>query len=176
MFYADHIDVAGQRVNKGETKIIQLSTPHTEVLWLCGLSEASTTWSTPANQLKVTFQSDGTIHWEIYTCAACHSVDSTSGKCNSTDSITVAGQQVNKGERKTIQLSTAQTGLKWFCGSSEERTAWGTLANQLKVSFQIDGTIEWDIFECVQSGANSRSVHIGLSAQITFCLVLAVFY
>lgn len=160
-------------MNKGETKIIQLSPEQTELKWFCGSSKERTAWSTPANQLKVSYQSDGTIHWDIYKCGACESVDSTSEKCRSADYITVTGQRVNKGEKKTITLTDLRTEVKWFCASSEERTAWSTPANWLQISYQSDGTIEWNIFKCVQSGVNS--VHIGLATLIMFCLI-SIFY
>ena len=55
----------------------------------------------------------------------CKTVDTTSDKCRSADYITVDGQRVKKGEVKTIQLTSQLKEIKWFCGSSEERTAWG---------------------------------------------------
>lgn len=78
----------------------------------------------------------------------CITVETTSDKCRSADYITVDGQRVNKGEVKTIQLTSQLTEINWFCGSSKERTAWGEPANQLDISYQNDGTIQWNIKRC----------------------------
>ncbi|KAJ7339339.1 hypothetical protein OS493_005732 [Desmophyllum pertusum] len=167
---ADHITVNGQRVNKGDSnKIIQLAGLQTE---------ERTAWSTPANQLQISYQSDGTIQWDV--CAptptpapACESVESTSDKCRSADHITVNGQRVNKGDsNKIIQLAGLQTEVRWFCGSSQERTAWSTPANQLKITYEGDGTIQWNIYKCVQSAGNF--VRVGPADLVMICLIAIV--
>ena len=179
---ADYITVNGQRVNKGDSnKIIQLAVLQTEVRWFCGSSQERTAWSTPANQLQISYQSDGTIQWDIKKCApttttpapACESVESTSDKCRSADHITVNGQRVNKGDsNKIIQLAGLQTEVRWFCGSSQERTAWSTPANQLKITYEGDGTIQWNIYKCVQSAGNF--VRVGPADLVMICLIAIV--
>ena len=63
-------------------------------------------------------------------------VEFTFDKCRSVSYITILGQEVNKGETKSIQLpSSSEREVRWYCGSSEERTAWNTPANQLRVMY-----------------------------------------
>lgn len=67
---ADYIEILNQKVYKGETKRIQLpGESETQVRWNCGSSEERTAWDTGANQLRIKYQSDGSIRWGIYKCA-----------------------------------------------------------------------------------------------------------
>ena len=60
---------AGRSVIKGGGKTqINLQYPVREIHWYCGSSRERTAWGQLANRLDVTFQSDGTILWEVYVC------------------------------------------------------------------------------------------------------------
>ena len=76
--------------------------------------------------------------------------------------ITVASQRVDKGVvNKVIQLPGLQKEIRWYCGSSEERTAWDKPANQLRVKYEGDGTIHWNNYKCVHCGAGLACVADG---------------
>ena len=62
----------------------------------------------------------------------CDLVENTSDKCRTADYIVVEEQRVYKDTTKGIKLPGMQTEVRWLYGSSQERTAWNTPANQLE--------------------------------------------
>lgn len=101
----------------------------------------------------------------------CEAVEFTSDKCRSADHITVLGQRVNKGETKRIKLpSDSEKQVRWYCGSSEERTAWDKPANQLRVMYQNDGSIRWSIYKCADlSGPKEAGLNCAVPETTEFC-------
>ncbi|KAJ7339338.1 hypothetical protein OS493_005731 [Desmophyllum pertusum] len=100
----------------------------------------------------------------------CQEVEYTSDKCRSADRITVAGQTVYKGETKRIQLPGEQKQVRWYCGSSEERTAWNTPANQLRVMYQSDGSVRWSVYKCADlSGPKKAGLKCAVPETTEFC-------
>ena len=65
----------------------------------------------------------------------CTLVENTSDKCRSANYIKILEQEVHKGTEKRIKLPGRQREIRWLCGSSEERTAWDTPANQLRIPY-----------------------------------------
>ena len=101
----------------------------------------------------------------------CEYVDFTSDKCRSAGTITVAGQRVHKGEaNKRIQLPGSQTETPWLCGSTKERVAWGKPANQLRVNYLRDGTIQWELYNCGDlSGPKKAGENCAVPETTEFC-------
>ena len=102
----------------------------------------------------------------------CDAVEFTSDKCRSEDYISVLGQKVNKGEEKRIKLpGDSETEIRWYCGSSEERTAWNTPANQVRVKYQTDdGSIRWSIYKCADlSGPKKAGENCAVPETTEFC-------
>lgn len=91
----------------------------------------------------------------------CSLVESTTDRCRSANSIKILEQEVPKGTEKTIKLPGKQREVRWLCGSSEERTAWNTPANQLRITYQSDGTIRWEVYNCPEiNGVNSNELSV----------------
>ena len=65
----------------------------------------------------------------------CTLVENTSDKCHSANYIKILEQEVHKGMERRIKLPGRQREIRWLCGSSEERTAWDTPANQLRIPY-----------------------------------------
>ncbi|KAL9988438.1 hypothetical protein ACROYT_G002883 [Oculina patagonica] len=101
----------------------------------------------------------------------CEAVEFTSDKCRSADYITVLNQRVHKGETKRIKLpSDSETQIRWYCGSSEERTAWNKPANQVRVMYQNDGSIRWSIYKCADlSGPKKAGENCAVPETTEFC-------
>lgn len=78
----------------------------------------------------------------------CTLVENTSDKCHSANYIKILEQEVHKGMEKRIKLPGRQREIRWLCGSLEERTAWDTPANQLRITYQSDGTVRWSVYDC----------------------------
>ena len=87
----------------------------------------------------------------------CHRVEYTTDRCRSENYIRVAGVTITKGTRdRRVALSSSQTETEWFCGNTKERVAWGTNANNLRVTYLSDGEIQWtvsniDVLSCLYS-------------------------
>jgi len=108
----------------------------------------------------------------------CKFIEFTSDKCRSAGYITVADQKVYKQKggqpeaevSKRIQLPGLQREVRWFCGSSAERTAWGTPANQLRVFYRSDGTIQWRVYKCDDlSGPKKAGENCAVPETTEFC-------
>ena len=52
-----------------ESKRITLPGRQTEIFWTCGGTKERTAWGKEANQLRVKYFKDGSIHWAAYLCA-----------------------------------------------------------------------------------------------------------
>lgn len=86
------------------------------------------------------------------TSAACTYLEYTSEMCRSAGGIWFdypASKWVPKGTSAQINLQTFAHQIYWYCGSSRERTAWGTMANRLNVDFQNDGRIDFRVYKCI---------------------------
>lgn len=89
--------------------------------------------------------------------AGCEEVEHTTDKCRSAVYIKVllpnsGFQNVLMGAGKTqIDLPYSTSEIFWYCGSSEERTAWEKMPNaiRLDISFEYD-TIDWRIYKCTR--------------------------
>ena len=152
----------GIQINKGRSrsptyKIIKLPKDMSEIYWYCGSSRERTAWSGMANQLGITYQSDGSIHWSVYKCG-CEIMDTTYDRCRSSDYILVGGKEIYKNSRdKVIKLPGLQSQVYWYCGSSRERTSWhkkighfifNVWANELSITYSNNGRIKWVIKRC----------------------------
>ena len=161
------LDLPGDvKINKGSWwptyKIIKLPNDMSEIYWYCGSSRERTAWyGGMANQLEITYQRDGRIHWAVYKCS-CEVKDTTYDWCRSSNYIQVEGQAIYKNSRdKVINLPGLQSQIHWYCGNSRERTAWHQvnnnpfsnfkteiLANQLSITYSDNGKITWVIKRC----------------------------
>jgi len=111
----------------------------------------------------------------VMAASNCELVDSTSDKCRSADFITVADERVTKGDsNKIIRLPALQKEVQWVCGSSLERTAWGKPANELRVNYDSDGTIEWIVYKCANSGGihGVSFIHLVLAVLVVYLTVV----
>ena len=102
----------------------------------------------------------------------CNLVEHTSDKCRSANYIKIIGvdQNVYKGTEKRILLPGRQTQVRWLCGSSEERTAWNNPANQLRITYQQDGSIRWAVYDCKDlSGPKSAGLNCAVPETTEFC-------
>lgn len=102
----------------------------------------------------------------------CELVENTSDKCRTADYIVVEEQKVYKDMTKRIKLPGMQTEVRWLCGSSQERTAWNTPANQLRITYQKDGSIRWSIYKCTEvalSGPKSAGLNCAVPETTEFC-------
>ncbi|KAJ7339340.1 hypothetical protein OS493_005733 [Desmophyllum pertusum] len=100
----------------------------------------------------------------------CEYIENTSDKCRSANFIQVEEQIVNKGETKRIKLPASKTEVRWYCGSSEERTAWNTPGNQLRVMYQSDGSIRWSVYKCADlSGPKKAGLKCAVPETTEFC-------
>ena len=108
----------------------------------------------------------------------CKFLESTSDKCRSADFIIVEDQRVDKQKEgqpeaetsKRIRLPGLQTEVRWFCGSSKERAAWSKPANQLRVFYRSDGTIQWSVYECTDlSGPTKAGEKCAVPETTEFC-------
>ena len=81
----------------------------------------------------------------------CNEVYFTVDKCRNSSYIEVGGQKVLNGTNDVrIKLTGFQTEATWFCGSSkgQGRLAWITGANQIRVDFFANGTVQWTVYNC----------------------------
>ena len=147
----------GIQINKGSSwwptsKIIKLPKDMSEIYWYCGSSRERTAWSGIANQLGITYQSDGSIHWSVYKCLrSCTIKDTTYDWCRSSDHIQVEGKKIYKNSLdQVIKLPGLQRQVHWYCGNSRERTAWSPSlkANELSITYSNNGRIKWVIKTC----------------------------
>ena len=108
---------------------------------------------------------------EIVAAAQCKEVYFTSDKCRSSREITVAGQKVPKpSEDVRIKLTSSDVEVTWFCGSSRERVAWEGKANQIRVNFRADGTVQWTVYNCDDlSGPERAGIECSDEAFSTAC-------
>lgn len=119
------------------------------------------------------------LHSIVLTAQSdCTFIESTSDKCRSANFITVEDQRVNKQKEgqpeaetsKRIQLPGLQREVRWFCGSTEERAAWSTPANQLRVFYRSDGTIQWSVYKCADlSGPKKAGENCAVPETTEFC-------
>ena len=71
---------------------------------------------------------------------------------------------------KRIQLPDLQTSVRWFCGGTAERAAWSTPANQLRVFYRSDGTIQWSVYKCTDlSGPKKAGENCAVPETTEFC-------
>lgn len=100
----------------------------------------------------------------------CTLVENTSDKCRSANYIKILEQEVHKGTEKRIKLPGWQREIRWLCGSSEERTAWDTPANQLRITYQSDGTVRWSVYDCPDlSGPTKAGLRCAVPETTEFC-------
>ena len=57
-----------QRIYKGTYTTVKLPGLLREVFWYCGSSRERTAWNPAANQLRVSYFTDGRIEWVIERC------------------------------------------------------------------------------------------------------------
>ena len=143
--------VNNKSYKKGSYAQIDLPYFQTEIYWYCGSSRERTGWGGVANRVILYFSSDGTISWWIYRCRHCTTLSRTHDRCRSASFIHLpsTNQYIYKNTfKQVVKLPGLVTSLSWWCGSDVERTAWGSLANELSISFFSDGKIEWEIKRC----------------------------
>lgn len=100
----------------------------------------------------------------------CSLVESTTDRCRSANSIKILEQEVPKGTEKRIKLPGKQKEVRWLCGSSEERTAWNTPANQLRITYQSDGAIRWGVYNCPDlTGPTKAGLRCAVPETTEFC-------
>lgn len=108
----------------------------------------------------------------------CEFQEFTSDKCRSADHIVVEDQRVEKQKEgqteaqtsKRIQLPDLQTSVRWFCGGTAERAAWSKPANQLRVFYRSDGTIQWSVYKCTDlSGPKKAGENCAVPETTEFC-------
>ena len=100
----------------------------------------------------------------------CTLVENTSDKCRSANYIKILEQEVHKGMEKRIKLPGRQREIRWLCGSLEERTAWDTPANQLRITYQSDGTVRWSVYDCPDlSGPTKAGLRCAVPETTEFC-------
>lgn len=108
----------------------------------------------------------------------CEFLEFTSDKCRGAEFIIVVDQRVDKQKEgqpeaetsKRILLPDLQTHVRWFCGSSVERTAWSKPANQLRVFYRSDGSIQWSIYKCADlSGPKKAGERCAVPETTEFC-------
>lgn len=100
----------------------------------------------------------------------CTLVENTSDKCHSANYIKILEQEVHKGMERRIKLPGRQREIRWLCGSSEERTAWDTPANQLRITYQSDGTVRWSVYDCPDlSGPTKAGLRCAVPETTEFC-------
>ena len=109
--------------------------------------------------------------------SSCEFIETTTDRCRSAQYITVEDQTIKreKGESQAmestrIQLPGLQTEVTWYCGGTEERAAWGTKANQLRVFFRSDGVIQWNVYRCEDlSGPKKAGDNCAVPETNGFC-------
>lgn len=102
------------------------------------------------NRVDFYFAPDGTIKWWIYNCVGCKRVDTTYERCRGASSIQVLGERISQGTLNRV-IKLPHPGYRqifWYCGANRERTAWGSGANELSVSYFYDGKIEFVVKYC----------------------------
>ena len=109
--------------------------------------------------------------FQTVAAAQCKEIEFTSDKCRSSNEITIASQTVFKGSKDVrIKLTGSHTMATWFCGSSKERVAWGEAANQIRVNFLRDGTVQWTVYNCDDlSGPERAGIKCSDEAFSTAC-------
>jgi hypothetical protein len=111
--------------------------------------------------------------FQVCAAAECKEVEYTSDKCRSSSYIKIASQRVNKGsEDVRIKLTGSQGGqATWFCGTDKESVKWGGKdANQIRVNFLTDGTVQWTIYNCDDlSGPVEAGIECSDEAYSTAC-------
>lgn len=110
---------------------------------------------------------------------SCEFVTFTSDKCRGADYIEVVDQRVNKQKpgqpeaetSKRIHLPVLETEVRWFCGGTAERIAWGPAkGNQLRVFYRSDGTIQWSVYKCDDlSGPKKAGENCAVPETTEFC-------
>jgi hypothetical protein len=107
----------------------------------------------------------------VVAAAQCKEIEFTSDKCSSSSVITIASQKVYKrSEDVRIKLTGSHSEATWFCGSSKERLAWGEAANQIRVNFLSDGTVQWTVYNCDDlSGPERAGIECSDEAFSTAC-------
>lgn len=86
-----------------------------------------------------------------YASGYCSHIETTYDWCRGPDTITVEGNLIIKGSQgpHTVNLAGLQrTEVRWYCGNSKERVAWGGPANQLRVYYFHNGRIIWFVYRC----------------------------
>lgn len=101
----------------------------------------------------------------------CKRIEYTQDKCRSSEIITIASQEIRKGaEDVRVKLIGLQKKDHWFCGNTKEELAWGEEANQIRVNFKNDGTIQWSIYKCDDlSGPVAAGIKCADEAYSTAC-------
>ena len=143
--------INNKRYAKGSYDQVFLPYPQDKIYWHCGFSKKRTGWEGMAKWLFFSFSWDGTIFWGIYKCRRCTTVAMTQDRCRSASFIYLPSvtQNIYKNKfKQVVKLPGWTTSLRWRCGNSDERTAWGPSANELSINFFSDGKIEWEIKRC----------------------------
>ena len=109
--------------------------------------------------------------FQIGSAAQCKEIEYTSDKCRSSNYIKVASQTVLKGsEDVRIKLTGTQIEVTWHCGTDKESVKWGKPANQIRVNFLADGTVQWTVYNCDDlSGPERAGIECSDEAFSTAC-------
>ena len=109
--------------------------------------------------------------FQIGSAAECKEVEYTSDKCRSSSYIMVASQRVSKGsEDVRIKLTGTQNEVTWHCGTDKESVKWGKDANQIRVNYLTDGTVQWTVYNCDDlSGPERAGIKCSDEAFSTAC-------
>lgn len=139
-----------RRYHHGSGGQILLQHRQRELSWKCGSSSERVGFGGEGNRVDFYFAPDGTIKWWIYNCVGCKRVDTTYERCRGASSIQVLGEHISQGTlNRVIKLShPGYRQIFWYCGANRERTAWGSGANELSVSYFYDGKIEFVVKYC----------------------------
>ena len=139
-----------RRYHHGSGGQILLQHRQRELSWKCGSSSERVGFGGEGNRVDFYFAPDGTIKWWIYNCVGCKRVDTTYERCRGASSIQVLGERISQGTLNRV-IKLPHPGYRqifWYCGANRERTAWGSGANELSVSYFYDGKIEFVVKYC----------------------------
>lgn len=91
--------------------------------------------------------------------------------CRGSESGQAKGRSTRSRDQQTNpSRADLQVDVRWFCGSSKERAAWSKPANQLRVFYRSDGTIQWSVYECTDlSGPTKAGEKCAVPENTEFC-------
>ena len=91
--------------------------------------------------------------------------------CRGSESGQAKGRSTRSRDQQTnLSRADLQAEVRWFCGSSKERAAWSKPANQLRVFYRSDGTIQLSVYECTDlSGPTKAGEKCAVPETTEFC-------